>query len=298
MKILVTGANGLLGQKLVALLQSKGVALVATSVGPSRILLPDITYHQLDISDQKQVESLIEKIRPTNIINAAAMTNVDQCESDRQKCWQINVSGVAHLCQAAADYGAHLLHLSTDFIFDGAEGPYSEEDQPNPVNYYGRSKLAAERLIQESELKWSIARTILVYGATPGISRSNIVLWVKNSLESGTSIKVVDDQFRTPTLVEDLAMGCYLIAKKTATGIYHISGEEMMSPYDIATTTARHLSLDQSLITRTDSTGFTQPARRPPKTGFIIEKAKQDLGFQPHTFIEGLDITMKNLRTI
>lgn len=297
MKVLVTGANGLLGQKLVELLAEKEEAFSASSLGPSRIQVPDIDYHPLDITDESGIKSLIRKLRPSVIINTAAMTQVDQCETDREKCWQINVVGVAHLIAAAAEVKAHLVHLSTDFIFDGLNGPYSEEDEPNPVNFYGHSKLAAEKLITESDLEWSIARTVLVYGVTPGASRSNIMLWVKNSLESGKAIRVVDDQFRTPTLVEDLAMGCYLIAQKRANGIYHISGEELLTPYDIAITTARHLSLNESLISRTDSTGFTQPAKRPPKTGFIVDKAKNDLGYSPHTFVEGIDITIGNLNS-
>ncbi len=292
---MVTGANGLLGQKLIELLAEKEVPFSASSLGPSRIQVPEIDYYPLDIANQSEVKSLVRKLRPSVIINTAAMTQVDQCETDREKCWQINVVGVAHLIEASAEVQAHLVHLSTDFIFDGLDGPYREEDKPNPVNFYGHSKLAAEKLIAESNLKWAIARTVLVYGVTPGASRSNIMLWVKKSLESGKEIRVVDDQFRTPTLVEDLAMGCFLIAKKGATGIYHISGEELLTPYDIAITTARHLSLDESLISRTDSTGFTQPAKRPPKTGFIIDKAKKELGYRPHSFVEGIDITIGNL---
>jgi dTDP-4-dehydrorhamnose reductase len=291
MKLLITGANGLLGQKLVQLSVDRGTPLLATSRGPSRIKTPEINYLSLDITDREAVIRTVSDYNPTVIVNAAAMTNVDQCESDREGCWELNVAAVSHLIEAASGVGAHLIHLSTDFIFDGSDGPYKEDDQPNPVNYYGQSKWAAEQLLMKSEIKWSIARTILVFGATPGSTRSNIMLWVKQNLEAGNPIRVVADQFRTPTLVEDLALGCYLLAERSATGIFHISGKDLLTPYDIAIITARYFALDESLITKTDSDQFKQPAQRPLRTGFIIEKANGILGYQPHSFEEGLAIT-------
>ncbi len=294
MRILITGANGLLGQKLVKLLADNHLDLLATSQGASRIRTPGVDFLSLNITDGAAVTRAVTEYEPSVIVNCAAMTQVDQCETDRKKCWEINVVSVAHLIEAASSVGAHLLHISSDFIFDGTSGPYREEDQPNPVNFYGQSKWAAEKLLYDSKIDWSIARTILVYGATPGYSRSNIMLWVKQSLESGSPIRVVADQFRTPTLVEDLAQGCLLMIRKKATGIYHISGEDLLTPYDIAIITARYFSLDESLITKTDSKEFTQPAKRPLKTGFIIEKAKTELGYAPHSFESGLAITASN----
>ena len=291
MRILVTGANGLLGQKLVHLLSIEGIDFLATSQGASRIQTPEIAYQSLDVLDQDQVLQVVSEYSPNVVIHTAAMTNVDQCETDRKKCWQLNVVAVAHLIEACADADAHLVHLSTDFIFDGLDGPYKEEDQPNPVNFYGESKWAAEKLLTQSKINWSIARTILVYGATPGTSRSNIMLWVKRNLESGNPIQVVADQFRTPTLVEDLAIGCLKIARQSAYGIYNISGADLLTPYDIAMITARYFSLDETLINKTDSEKFKQPAKRPLKTGFVIDKAQKDLGYQPHSFADGLAIT-------
>lgn len=291
MKILITGANGLLGQILVGLLVEKEEGFLATSLGPSRIQMPDVSFQSLDITDRNDVIRVVEEYSPSVIVNTAAMTQVDQCETDRKKCWQLNLMAVAHLIEAAARVNAHLVHLSSDFVFDGTSGPYKEEDPPNPVNFYGQSKWAAEKLLFESNIRWSIARTILVYGTTPGSSRSNIVLWVKRNLEAGNPIRVVDDQLRTPTLVDDLALGCYLIAEKSAQGIYHISGEDLLTPYQMAIKTARYFSLDESLITKTDSSKFKQPAKRPLRTGFIIDKAKETLGYHPHSFEQGLAIT-------
>jgi dTDP-4-dehydrorhamnose reductase len=296
MRILITGSNGLLGQKLIKLLCDKGVNVIATSRGANR--LPNdgqYQYESLDIVNQQQVLDVVSKYKPDVIINTAAMTNVDQCESEKEACWDLNVNAVKYLTEACEITGTHLLHVSTDFIFDGSHGPLTEEEAPNPISYYGESKLAAEKLVTESQIKWSIARTVLVYGIAHDMSRSNIVLWVKNSLEAGKAINVVNDQWRTPTLAEDLAMGCYLISKKTAEGIYNISGEELMTPYDIAIKTAEHFQLDKSLISETDGSKFSQPAKRPPKTGFIIDKAKTELGYSPKSFEEGLKVLASQL---
>jgi dTDP-4-dehydrorhamnose reductase len=297
MRILITGANGLLGYKLVQLLASKSdVTTVATARKKPNDLQTGIQFAELDITNKTQTLRVVSEAKPDVVIHAAAMTQVDQCETDREKCWSANVDGIANIIAACFKANAHLIHVSTDFIFDGTFGPLDETAIPNPVNYYGESKLAGEKLIQESEIGWAILRTVLVYGVTPDMSRSNIVLWVKKSLEEGKTINVVNDQWRTPTLAEDLAIGCYLAASQKAKGIYHISGSEMMTPYDIAIATAHFFKLDASLIKPADSSTFTQPAKRPPKTGFIISKAVHDLGYKPHTFTEGLALLASQLK--
>ena len=291
MKILVTGANGLLGQKLTILLDRQdGIYTIATTRKAINYSLAHATFRILDVTDQKQTEEVMLDVKPDVVIHTAAMTQVDQCETERQACWDANVNGVENLVKACEKINAFLVHVSTDFIFDGSYGPLDETAIPKPVNYYGESKLAGEKVVMKSHLNWAILRTVLVYGITEDMSRSNIVLWVKKNLEEGKSINVVNDQWRTPTLAEDLAMGCFLAAKKKAKGVFHISGEKMMTPYDIAMETADFFDLDKSLIKQTDSSKFKQPAARPLKTGFIIEKAKRELGYQPHSFREGLEI--------
>jgi len=298
MKILITGANGLLGYKLVQLLsQQTTIAAVATARRSITNLPPTVSYHELDITDKIQTEQVVAEIKPDVIIHTAAMTQVDQCETDQESCWKSNVTGVENVVVACSKNGSHLIHVSTDFIFDGSHGPLDEKAVPKPVNFYGESKLAGEKIVQQSNIHWAILRTVLVYGVTPDLSRSNIVLWVKKSLEENKTIQVVNDQWRTPTLAEDLAMGCFLAATKKATGIYHISGEEMMTPYDIAIRTADFFKLDKSLIHATDSSKFKQPAARPLKTGFIIAKAKTDLGYQPHSFKAGLELMATQLKS-
>lgn len=296
MKILITGSNGLLGQKLTELLEKdQTVELIATAARPSALPITSGKFQLLDITDPNAVDDVFDQYKPEVIINTAAMTQVDHCETQREACWKSNVEAVGNLVRAARRNNAHLIHVSTDFIFDGTQEMLDETAVPNPVNFYGESKLAGEQVIRESDISWCIIRTVLVFGVTKDMSRSNIVLWVKNSLEQGKTIQVVNDQWRTPTLAEDLALGCYLAAKKKAKGVYNISGKDYLSAYDIAMRTAEFFKLDKSLIKETDSTRFTQPARRPPRTGFIIDKARRDLKYEPHSFEEGLRVMAAQL---
>ncbi len=300
MKILLTGANGLLGQKLVELILKEGEhELIATARGKNRLPIHEgFTFQSLDITKKVEVLSAIAEYKPDAVINTAAMTNVDQCELEKEAGWNANVNSVKFLVEACEANNCFLLHLSTDFIFDGTKGPLTEEETPSPVNYYGEGKLAAEKLVINSNLKWAIARTVLVYGVVSDMSRSNIILWVKDSLEKGKPINVVDDQWRTPTLAEDLAMGCYLIVKQQAEGIYNISGKDMLTPYDMAIKVRDYFDLDGSLISRADSSTFSQPAKRPLKTGFIIDKAKKELGYNPCSFNEGIEIVSNQVATL
>lgn len=292
MKIAVTGANGLLGQHLIQLLlQATDWEVIAIGKGDCRLpVIPSkrFTYHSLDITDGVTATDYYLSLRPNIIIHAAAHTQVDYCEENPVSCWDTNVTATRFLVAAAQNFSSFFIFVSTDFVFDGTAGPYTESDTPNPVNYYGSSKVAAEKEVQQSGLQTAIVRTCLVYGNTHDGSRSNIVSWVKNSLTAGKSINVVNDQWRTPTLVTDLAKGILLIAQQQATGIFHISGNDMMTPYDMAMATAAHYALDESLITAVNANTFSQPAKRPLKTGFIITKAQTQLSYQPSSFTEGL----------
>lgn len=302
-RILLTGANGLLGQKLVGLLTRKvDIELIATARGENRLPYSDgYTYQPMDITDKQQVLHVIDEVRPDVVIHTAAMTDVDKCETQKDACWAQNVQAVEYLIEACQSTNTFLLHVSTDFIFDGAAGPYDETAEANPISFYGWSKYAAEKAVisagqASTPLRWAIARTVLVYGIAHDMSRSNIILWVKKSLEDGKNIKVVTDQWRSPTLAEDLAMGCYLIADKTAEGIFNISGKEVLTPYDMAIKTADYFALDKSLIAQADASTFTQTARRPPRTGFILDKSRTVLGYDPHTFEEGIAVLAEQLK--
>ena len=303
-KILITGSNGLLGQKLVYKLRNHAaITCIAAARGTNRLVKTDgYLYEELDISNLQNVNDVFLKHKPDVVINTAAMTNVDACETEKETCWLLNVTAVENqiktlekLKKEDSNYQPQFIHLSTDFIFDGTHGPLDENEIPNPQSYYAESKLAAEKIVQASNLNWAIARTVLVYGIVDSMSRSNIVLWVKQNLEQGKVINVVDDQFRTPTLAEDLADGCLLIAEKNAQGIYNISGKDFLSILELAHLVADYYKLDKSLIKPSKSADIKQPAKRPPITGFIIDKAKKELGYNPKSFTEGIMFLEKQI---
>lgn len=288
--ILVTGANGLLGQKIVNQLKNRpDIVLIATSKGENRRLVQDFNYESLDITSEKEVAEIMKQYKPNVVINTAAMTNVDACEDNQVECWDINVNAVEYLLKESVKYNSHFVHLSTDFVFDGENGPYIESDEPNPLSYYAKSKLASEELIQESGYKnTAIARTIIVFGNGDNLSRGNLILWAKGALEKQSPINVVDDQFRAPTLAEDLAKGCILIADKNTQGIYHLSGPETMSILEIVKRIGGFYNLSTDCVTPIKTATLNQTAARPPRTGFVIDKAKNDLGYDPLRLEEAL----------
>ncbi len=292
-KILVTGSNGLLGQKIIEILTGiETVSIIATSQNVDKIVdVKGYDFELLDLTNHLETKYIIQTHNPDTIINTAAMTQVDKCEEQKAECWKINVEALKNLVKCSNDVKAHLIHLSSDFVFDGTGGPYSENDIPNPLSYYGLSKLEGEKIIEDQSGKWAIVRTILVYGVNRKMTRLNIVLWVKNSLEAGKPIRVVNDQFRAPTLVDDLANACIEIGIREKTGVFHISGPEMMSIVDIAYKVADYYKLDKSLITPVLSAELNEIAQRPRSTGFVLDKAINGINYLPHTLEEGLEIT-------
>lgn len=296
--ILVTGSNGLLGQKITeCLLKTNQFNLIATSKGANRYPIKDgYTYAEMDILDPENVKNIVEKFRPDAIIHTAAMTNVDTCESEKELAHQLNVESVETLVSLCEQHNIQLVHLSTDFIFDGADGPYDEEATPNPLSYYGMTKLEAEEVIKKSSCRWAILRTIIVYGIVSDMSRSNIVLWAKGALEKGSPINVVNDQWRMPTLAEDLADCCLLAVEKDAQGVYNASGKDMMSISELVAQVADFWQLDKSLIKEINSASLNQTAKRPVKTGFILDKTISTLGYKPRSFEEGLAIVDEQLK--
>ncbi|MEO5681045.1 MAG: SDR family oxidoreductase [Chitinophagaceae bacterium] len=290
-KILITGANGLLGQHLVSLLLKQGYNVIAVGKGASRLPFTgsaDFTYYNVDITDDSLVQGLMEKEAPHTVVHAAAITQVDDCQLNQENCEAVNVRATAQLLLSAESICRHFIYISTDFVFDGEQGDYKEEDAMNPVSWYGFTKVQAEGIVETSEIPFAIVRTCLVYGNVLNGTRSNIINWVRSSLAAGKSIHVVNDQWRTPTYVEDLARGILLVIEKNATGAFHISGKDKLTPYEMAVQTATFCQLDTALIVKEDASSFSQPAKRPPKTGFDISKARRDLGFEPISFNEGL----------
>ena len=292
MKVLITGSNGLLGQKLLHKLRvDEEINLVAISRGKNRVSEKNgYTYFDLDITDNDEVERVIVEQMPDVVINTAAMTNVDMCEDKKDACDALNVNAVQYLADACQKIDAHLIQISTDFIFDGEDGPYTEEDKPNPLSYYGLSKLKSEQLLQAHTVNWTIVRTIIVFGTGEKLSKGNIVLWAKGALEKGDPLNIIDDQFRAPTLAEDLADACILALKKKAYGIFNVSGKDIMSIYEMVERIRKYYGLDTTNLSRISTSTLNQKAKRPPKTGFILNKAKSVLGYNPHSFEECLSI--------
>jgi dTDP-4-dehydrorhamnose reductase len=299
-KILITGANGLLGQKLVSLLsQQENVTLLATARGNCRCSLPqNVSYQNLDITNADDCKSLMDDFQPQALIHAAAMTQVDACETERELCNSINVTGVQNLIQAIGDRNTHFVHISTDFIYQGDEEEYFEDSKVNPLSYYGDSKWKSEKLFKHVKFPYSILRTVLVYGVLEDLSRSNIVLWAKGALEKGQEINVVDDQYRCPTLAEDLALACLQVVEEKATGVYHVSGKDFLSILELVFEIADYWSLDKSLINSIVTSSLNQPAKRPAKTKLNIKKAIQQFNYQPKSFREGLALVDQQLQNL
>lgn len=291
MRILITGSNGLLGQKLVAQLLQKGIDFMASSLGVNRNNdCPEENYRTMDICNRDEIAEVFKEFKPTHVIHTAAMTNVDACELNPQECISLNVDSVQLLANQCLAEHCHFQLLSTDFVFDGSKGNYQEEDAPNPLSIYGHSKLQAEEYIKElPSLQFSIVRTIIVYGTGNQLSRSNIVKWAKEALHEGKELSIIDDQFRAPTWADDLAWACIRICVLNENGIFHISGPETMSIYEIVERIAKHFQLPMDQVKRTTSSSLNQPAVRPPRTGFNLDKAKSRLGYDPKTLEETLD---------
>lgn len=295
MRILITGSNGLLGQKLVKLCLERGLNFIATSKGENRNPdCPTINYLSLDISIFSEINNVFQFYYPTHVIHTAAITNVDYCEDHIDECQDVNVQATKLLANACVQYKAHFQFLSTDFVFDGVKGNYSENDEVNPLSVYAKSKVDGENLlIQGEDLNWSIVRTIIVYGEGNNLSRSNIVLWAKDALKSGNELTIVDDQFRAPTWADDLAWGCLEIILRNKVGIFHISGPETMSVIDLVCRVADFYKLPKDQVKPIKSNTLNQAAKRPPKTGFNLAKSRKELDYEPLTLEETLGLIKK-----
>jgi len=295
-RILVIGSNGLLGQKVAEqLVRGSAARIILASVEdvPVRDLL-STEYIRLDITVRKDVREVVGTVNPDVIINCAAMTNVDACETERDMAWKINVSGVEHLVEAARGKGATIVHVSSDYVFDGKSGPYTEDDRPEPLSYYGKSKLASENALRTSGLPHFIARTMVLYGIAPGV-KANFALWLIKSLNAGQTVRIVDDQIGNPTLVDDLAFGLLRAVELGKSGVYNIAGRDIVTRFEFAVRLAKFFGLDPKLIHPIKTAQLRQPAARPLRSGLITLKAEVDLGLKPSTIEEGLAILKSQL---
>ena len=287
MKILILGANGFTGRRILKHLYTNHQVL-ACSLHPD--ILPEAGYQfqTLDILDVDATDALLNSFQPDVIINASALSVVDYCEQHPEEAYAINVSAVKHLAEYSHANSCRLIHLSTDFVFDGtASKAYEETDTPNPVNYYGKTKRLSEEVIEQICENYAIMRVEVVYGKPFERQHGNIIHLVKNRLESGQSIRVVCDQFRSPTWVEDIARAIESLLSDKYQGIYHICGGETLSVADIAFRTAKYFGLDSSLIQPVTTEEMNEATPRPLFSPMSTEKAFREFGYQPSSLEEG-----------
>lgn len=294
MRILITGANGFLSNYLIADLVKRKYEVIATGKGNCRIKANDaFVYEEMDFTEVESVKSVFDKHKPEVVVHAGAMSKPDDCETNKELAYKVNTEGSAYLLDAAKISNSFFIFISTDFVFDGIKGMYNEDDIPAPVNYYGQTKLLAEEKVKEYAGEWSIVRTVLVYGR-PQSGRENLLTLVKKKNENGEVFKVFTDQLRTPTYVEDLASAIVSIIDIKAKGIFHVSGEDQLSPYEMVIKMADLYNLNKELILPITKDDLEEKALRPPITGFDISKAKALLNYTSISFDEGLRKTFDN----
>ncbi len=293
-RILITGSNGMLGQRMVEFyLSRQNYEILALSV-ENKSVIEGVEYLSCDLTDKDKIKKAVYDFCPDSIINTAAYTNVDLSETERELAWKTNVKGVEYLAEAARVIDAHLLHISTDYIFDGKNGPYSETAKPNPISYYGRTKLASENALKISGINYTVLRTNVLYGIAKN-SRQDFVKWAVNMLRDGKQIRIVTDQINNPTFIDDLVQAINKVIEFKKFGVFNIGGAEFLSRFEFTLRIAHFFELDKSLIIPIKTSELNQPARRPLKSGLLTIKAQSELGFKPLTIEESLFLMQKEL---
>jgi dTDP-4-dehydrorhamnose reductase len=301
--VLVTGAHGFLGQHVVRLFLDESRADLVLSARDEKTLFSELAdeprmlnYHQLDVTDRNAVRDVVLAVRPDVIINCAAFVDVDAAETDRERAWRTNVNAVEYLIEAARKVDARIVQISSDYVFDGTKTPYAETATPNPVNYYGRTKLASENALRSSGVEHVILRTGLLYGVEEH-HKKNFAMWVIQSLRNGQQIDAYIDLLGSPTLVDDAALATVRLAESRKQGIYHLAGSEMISRYDFAVRIATNFRFDASRIAAVPFDA-TKHAERPRKSSFVTLKAQTELGIRPTGIDEGLQVMYRGLQDL
>jgi len=288
LKLLITGASGLYGSKLAQIALSKNYEVYSST---NQELSVYGNFVKLDISGKAQVDEAFQTIKPDVVVHAATLTDVDKCELNKELAWKVNVEGTKNIVEAAKATGSFLIYISTDYVFGGETGRYKETDAPNPINYYGVTKLKAEEIVK-TQKEYFIARPSVMYGSTPAAGKVNFALWIIENLRKGEHVKIVTDQWNTPTLNTNLAeMTLEVIARKL-TGIYHLCGATRISRFKFAEQIADVFRLDKSLIDKVLSSQFTLSAKRPMDSSLDTSKAQQTMQHKP---LE-MDMALKQLK--
>jgi len=285
-RILVTGANGMLGENCVRLLMSEGV-LLATDLHPQLITSMPVNYRPLNITATDEVHTVLTEFRPDWVVNCAAYTGVDGSENHREKAWEVNVTGVRNIVDNLLTLGGQIIQISTDYVFDGQSGPYDENAAVNPINYYGQTKLASEHLIVESGLPYVILRTNVLFGNATNPSAS-FVHWVVTRLTRHEFITVVTDQYGNPTWTNGLAEAIRQVIRDGKTGLFNYGGADYVNRYDFALQIADIYQLEHGYIKPITTRELNQKAPRPLRAGLVCEKIKNTFGFELYTLKEAL----------
>lgn len=297
-RVLICGSNGLLGQRLALLLCSQ-TQYEVLNTSHHRSFVFDrrlFDYTQLDIRNKSDTKSLISSFQPEVILNAAALSDVDWCELHREEAWKVNVVGVENLIEAAKKIGTMLVHVSSDYVFDGRSGPYSEADKPSPLSYYGKTKLASENAIRVSGIPHAILRSMVLFGYGIDV-RKNFALWVVQSLRQGKPIRCATDMVGNPTYVGDLSYALTRAFELGRTGLYHVCGPERLSRFDFAKRIAAAFDLDATLIQPVPSQTLELSAPRPLSSGFITLKAATELHSKPLSVDQALAMMKREFET-
>ena len=293
MKLLITGASGLLGTKLceIALRKNHEVYSVYSQHKPLYG-----TPVRLDILDLKAVQQTLDKTKPEAVVHAAALTDVDKCELEKELAWKTNVEGTRNMALSCSKVNAKLVYISTDYVFDGEKGNYEEEDEPNPMDYYGVTKLEGEKQAIQHCKNYAILRTSVLYGWHPW--KQNFAIWTFNQLKQNKEITVVEDHYNTPTLADNLAEITLEAILKDLQGLYHASGSQRISRYEFAKQIAKAFNLDQNLIKPIKMNQLTAwVAKRPRDSSLNTDKIRSQLEAKPLNITEGLDRMKKEAET-
>ncbi len=277
MKLLITGASGLYGSKLAQLALEEGIEVYSSDIQSLSVYG---NFVKLDISGKEQVEEAFKTITPEVVVHAATLTDVDKCETNKELAWKVNVEGTKNIVESAKSVGSFFIYISTDYVFSGEKGCYKETDRPDPINYYGLTKLKAEEIVQ-TQPEYLIARPSVIYGSTPAAGKVNFALWLIEALRKDERVKIVTDQWNTPTLNTNLAEMTLELIERRLTGIYHLCGATRVSRLELAERIADTFNLNKGLIDRVTSAQFTLPAKRPIDSSLDTSKAQKTLKCKP-----------------
>lgn len=291
MRLLVTGASGLLGYKIVHQALRRGYNVFSAYKDHPVSLGKPI---KLDLTSYSKVYDVVSELKPDVIIHTAAYTNVDGCEVNRDLAWSVNAEVTKHVALASSKVNAHLIYVSTDYIFNGEKGFYSEEDTPHPINYYGHTKLKGEEFVRQYAESWCIARTSGLYGWGRE-HRPNFATFVINNLKQSKEVKAIIDQHLSPTLNSNLAGMLIEVAKRRLTGLFHLAGASRVSRHDFVLELAKIFDLNGSLIKPVTMSEFSWRAKRPRDSSLKVGKAHSILGTKPIKLQEALTLMKSEL---